>query len=171
MSPCILKPAGGGHQMDAACWCGYHVPLWISLTNGCCPGCPNPLVVVFLRTAVPVGAALMSPCILKSAGVGHQIAAAGWYRYQVPPWISLADGHCPGCPNPLVLVLLRTPARWCGSDVAMYTRTRLWWPSNGCCLLIRVSRTSVDLARQWPRSWSICNCKLHTEQEDHEHEQ
>jgi len=22
MSPCIHKPAGGGHQMAAACWCG-----------------------------------------------------------------------------------------------------------------------------------------------------
>jgi len=32
MSPCMLKPAGGGHQMAAACWCEYRVPAWISLT-------------------------------------------------------------------------------------------------------------------------------------------
>jgi len=31
MSPCILKPAGGGHQMAAACWCEYRGPAWISL--------------------------------------------------------------------------------------------------------------------------------------------
>ena len=30
---------------------------------------------------------------------------------------------------------------------AMYTQTRRWWPSNGCCLWVRVSRTCVDLAR------------------------
>ena len=56
--------------------------------------------------------------------------------------------HRVRCPNPLVVVLSRTAARWCGFDVAMYTQTRRWWPSNGCCLLVRVSRTCVDLARR-----------------------
>jgi len=66
--------------------------------------------------------------------------------------------HCARRSNPLVVVLSRTAARWCASDVVMYTQTRRWWPSNGCCLLERVARTCVDLARRRPPSWSICNC-------------
>ena len=56
-------------------------------------------------------------------------------------------------PNPLVVVLSRTAARWCGFDVAMFTQTRRWWPSRGCCLLVRVSGTCVDLARR-RRRWN-----------------
>ena len=38
MSLSLFKPAGGGHQMAAACWCEYHVPQWISLADGRRPG-------------------------------------------------------------------------------------------------------------------------------------
>jgi len=69
-APCILKPAGGGHQMAAACGCEYRGPAWILLATAASIADTVPAVQTrwwwFFRELLLVGV-----CVCVCVSVSH----------------------------------------------------------------------------------------------------